>query len=125
MLSTSFEPGVPVTSNARVRTVPVDLSMRFHLVNDSRWQPYLSAGGRYVNSPDVTVAYIGAPDPNGSIPVRVRRLDRRMSAETGAGLTVMLTRRFGLRGDVKRLLRGDDSPFDPLKRATFGLQWNL
>lgn len=48
-----------------------------------------------------------------------------MSAELGAGMTVMLTRGFGVRGDVKRLLRSDESPFDPRERTPFGMEWKF
>ena len=111
--------------NAKVRTIPVDLAMRFRLANDKRWKPYVSAGAHYVKAPDVRVGYTGAPDSNGFYSILTRRPDNRLSAEAGAGLTVMLTSRFGVRADVNRLLRSDDSEFDPVNRATFGLEWNF
>jgi outer membrane protein with beta-barrel domain len=114
----------PVTENARTRTYPVDLSMRYHLANGTRWKPYLSAGARYVNGSHVLVNYI-QPDQSGFSPVLVKRAADRRSAEVGGGLTMMLTHGFGVRGDYKRLLRSDDSEFDPINRATFGLEWNF
>ena len=113
---------VPVTANARTRTYPVDLSMRYHLANGTRWEPYLSAGARYVNGSNVLVNYI-QPDQSGFSPVLVKRAADRLSAEVGGGLTLMLTRGFGVRGDYKRLLRNDSSEFDPVNRATVGLEW--
>ena len=114
----------PVTLNREARTFPIDASMRFHFANGSRWKPYVSAGARFVNASNVLVNYF-TPDASGYSPVQTKRADNRLSAEVGAGLTVMLTRRFGLRGDVKRLLRSDDSPFDPLTRTTYGMEWKF
>jgi outer membrane protein W len=120
MLTTQFDGGfAPATTNARVKTLPIDLSMRFHLLDSSRWQPYVSAGARFVKGPNVRQ---GTSAPPGTI-YQPAPVGDRQSAEVGAGMTVMLTRGFGVRGDVKHLLRNDDSEFDPVNRATFGLEW--
>ncbi|HEX3580700.1 MAG TPA: outer membrane beta-barrel protein [Thermoanaerobaculia bacterium] len=113
---------VPATVNREVRTFPIDASMLLHVVNESRWKPYVSAGARYVNASNVAVNDF-TPDANGSFLVRTKRADDRLSAEVGAGMTVMLTRTLGIRGDVKHLLRTDHSPFDPNERTSFGLEW--
>jgi hypothetical protein len=78
-----------------------------------------------VNGSNVLVNDLTTPDANGLIQVRTKSAADRLSAEAGGGLTMMLTRGFGVRADYKRLLRGDSSEFDPLNRATFGLEWNF
>src|SRR5437762_8693102 len=33
--------GIVLVDSARLRTVPVDLTARYHWLNDTRWKPYL------------------------------------------------------------------------------------
>jgi outer membrane protein W len=121
-----FIASTPVTTHEKVRTIPVDLMMRFQFPNDSRWKPYVGGGARYVGAPDITVADISTtPNPAGLFPVAVRRLDSRLSAQVGIGTTFMITPRVGLQFDVKRLLRNDSIAFDPLTRGSFGVHWKV
>ena len=40
-----------VCSETTLRTYPVDLTGRFHFINDTRWKPYVGIGARYVRAP--------------------------------------------------------------------------
>ena len=42
---TVFGSGLPFTRVEKVRSYPVDLMMRYHFQNESRWLPFVSAGG--------------------------------------------------------------------------------
>jgi outer membrane protein W len=92
---------------------PVDLTAQYRFTNGSRWTPYLNAGFRYVSSPahsNVNPTFGGAD---------------RNSPEVGAGTTLRLTPRLGLRFDMTRLLRNDSVLYDPLTRGSVGLSWKF
>jgi len=124
---TKFVSGVPVTGRQRISTTPADLMMQFHFPNDSRWNPYVGAGAHYVNAPDVaTVNLSTLPDPNGNPTlVTAQTFENRLSAQIGIGTTLRITPSVGLQFDVKRLLRGNGTTYDPLTRLQFGVNWRL
>ena len=116
----------PATVRERTSTTPLDLMMRYHFPNGSRWQPYVAAGAHYTNAPDLTVAVLPSGlDPNAPAPVTVRRYDSRLSAQVGVGTTLRITPRTALQFDLRRLVRSEGAPFDPLTRLSFGVNWRL
>jgi len=134
MLTTKFTPVTvnglvffaPVTSREPVDTFPVDLLTRYSFTNSSRWTPHLGAGLRYVNAPDVTVQ---GPFPPTSIaggaPITLQRPSNRLSAQVEVGTLFRLTKTVGLEFDLKRLVRSDSAPYDPLTRGSFGVNWKF
>jgi outer membrane protein W len=115
---------VPVTENASVQSVPIDLTTRFRFANTSRVTPYLGAGVRYVRAPQniQRLIVIG----NGPlVPVTLLPYSDRTSGEVAGGLTVRLTPHIGVEADVKRLLRSDNVPFDSLTRTSVGLNFSF
>lgn len=110
---------VPVTAPERVDTFPFDLMMHYSFANSSRWTPRIGAGVRHVSSPDVTVpATIIAGQP-----IILEHPSSRLSAQLEAGALLRLTKNFGLDFNVKRLVRSDAVPFDPLTRGAAGVSW--
>lgn len=114
----------PATIRKRTTTTPLDLMMRHHFPNGSRWQPYVAAGAHYTNAPDITVAVLPKPG-DVPAPVVVKRYDSRFSAQVGVGTTLRITPRSALQFDLRRLVRDDGAPFDPLTRLSFGVNWRI
>src|SRR2546423_1790769 len=42
---------VDIVPRAHLRTVPVDVTARYHWLNETRWKPYIGAGAHYVAAP--------------------------------------------------------------------------
>ncbi|MEO8034200.1 MAG: outer membrane beta-barrel protein [Acidobacteriota bacterium] len=114
---------IPVTGYRSFRVFPIDLTTQYRFQNDSRWTPYVSAGLRYVASPDGGRTTVIANTPAGLTPVNGGfAFDRsRTSAEIGGGVQLRLTPHVGLRFDVMRLLRSDSISYDPLTKASLGV----
>lgn len=130
MLTTNFVFGpsgsLPSTERVTVDTFPVDVTGRYHFTNRSRFQPYVSAGLRYVHAPDNIHEPIILTQPLTPISsIVVKPYANRTSAEVGGGLSFRMTDHVSLQGDVKRLLRNDSAPFDPLTRTSFGLSFKF
>lgn len=119
-VGTRFENSVPVTTREAVDTYPVDVMMRYHFLNDSRWTPYLSAGAHYVNGPGNELA--STPLPAG---MTLQHFGSRLSAQVGVGTKFRITPRLGLQFDLKRQLRHDGVFYDPLTRGSFGVNWKF
>ena len=111
----------PVTERRRVDTHPMDLTMRFHFPNDTRWTPYIAAGAHYAAAPGFTYFTNG----NGIFPgpLQIARYHDRLGAEIGGGTTFRITPHVGLQLDFKQQLRNDNVFFDPVARGSFGVNW--
>lgn len=118
---------IPATEFHDYRVNPVDLSVTRHFLMENRIAPYVRAGVRYVNAPNdpATIPYIYPS--TGDIPlIQVHEgygFDDRVSVQAGAGMRVRLTPRTALRAEATRLLRSEESDFDPLLRYAVGLSW--
>src|SRR5438105_1617519 len=44
---------INVVPPAHLHTVPIDLTARYHWLNETRWKPYIGAGAHYVAAPKV------------------------------------------------------------------------
>jgi len=111
----------PETVRDRIDTYPMDLMMRYHFPNDTRWTPYISGGLHYVGAPGITDFSRG----NGIFPgplVLIHYKDR-FGAEIGGGTTFRITPHVGLQLDFKQQLRNDNVFFDPVTRSSFGVNW--
>jgi outer membrane protein W len=119
------QPLLLTRESQNVTTYPIDVMLRYHFTNQSRWTPYIGLGGRYVQAPSG-----GAPafiiDNNGSPQLlgNVQQADRT-NGEINAGVVFRITPRIGLQLDGKRLLSGDGVSYDPLNKASIGLTWRF
>ena len=113
----------PVTNVQKVHTNPMDLMMRFHFRNDTRWQPYVGAGVHYVAAPNGILKY-----PNSIFPLPVtagHQYDNRTTAQIGGGVMFQVTPHVGLQFDLKQLLDAETVPFDSQTRGSFGVSWKF
>jgi outer membrane protein W len=110
---TTFSPsGVPTTIFHSDRLYPVDATVSYHFLTDSRWKPYIGGGVRYVSG---TVS--------GSGPLGGYRFTRRSTdPEVSGGITFQFNPRLGLRFDAKQVVNNDHSIItDANFKASVGL----
>ncbi len=93
----------------RFRTYPIDLAVRYHFLNDTRWKPYLGLGARYVAAPNVGSEF---------------RYKNHIGPEIVGGTVFQIGRSFGLVLDGKVLV-GDHEPYDDPFKTSFGLNWRF
>jgi outer membrane protein W len=113
----------PVTRLRSFTIYPADLTTQYRFSNGSRWTPYVTAGARYVGAPQSSHIEIipGMANPVGT----GWHMAERRSLEAGAGLSVRITPRVGLRVDAMRLMRSDNVIYDPLLRTSFGVSFHF
>lgn len=120
---------VPFTEFHEYRVNPMDLSVTRHFLTGQPIAPYVRAGVRYVAAPDNPAPTAAALPyfPGGVspfIPVEEGFGFRdRVSAQAGAGVRLRLTPRTAFRVEATRLLRSEETDFDPLMRYAAGLSW--
>ena len=119
-----------VTEFRRYRVTPMDVSVTRHFMAGQAIAPYLRAGVRHVEAPSVhearTIVVPHPLVPNTSIPVTEGfGLQSRSSLQAGAGVLVRLTQRTSIRLEADRLLRSEQSDFDPLTRVAAGVTWKF
>jgi hypothetical protein len=122
------QPGLltPVTEFREYRVMPVDLSVTRHFLTDRAVAPYVRAGVRHVTAPNDPPSLPVATPPTNVPAVQVSEgygLHDRTSAQAGAGVRIRLTPRTALRAEATRLIRSEESDFDPLLRYALGLSW--
>lgn len=93
----------------RFTTVPIDLSARYHFLNETRWKPYLGLGLRYVRQPNISSQF---------------NYQDHIGPEIVGGTAVQFTRSFGLLLDGKVYL-GDREQYDSQFKTSFGLLWRF
>lgn len=111
----------PAMVRDRVDTYPMDLLMRFHFPNDTRWTPYIALGGHYVAAPSITDFSTGRGIFPG--PITLIHYNDRFGGEFGAGTTFRITPHVGLQFDLKQQLRLHPEFFDPVSRGSIGVNW--
>lgn len=79
-------------------STPVDLTARYHFLNDSAWKPYAGAGARWADS--------------------------RAFLDLTGGVVWQFRPSLGLRFDAKGLL-GNESRFDSTFNSSVGLAWRF
>lgn len=89
-----------------VRTHPIDVTLHYYFVNQTRWQPFLGAGVRYLSSGDDAI-------------------DDRTSAEIDGGFHFMITPSFSVRADARVLARNFDESYDPFFKVSAGVGWKF
>jgi hypothetical protein len=120
----------PVTTVENVRTYPIELLGKYHFLNESRWTPFLGAGVRYVQAPDVPSQFqFVTPPPSGiGVPTLFTggaRYGNRTSAEVAGGVALRITPKLSLDLEARRLLRSDGVAYDPVNRGVIGVSWRF
>ena len=94
---------------ARFQTFPIDVTARYHWLNDSRWKPYLGAGGHYIAAANADSSF---------------RYRSHFDGEVNGGMLFMFTPAVGVMLDG-RLLLGDREPYDSGFKVSAGLSWRF
>ncbi|MBV8546566.1 MAG: outer membrane beta-barrel protein [Acidobacteria bacterium] len=98
--STFVTNGQPVTSSSTVHFHPIDASISYHFLTDSRWKPYLGGGLRYLNN---SVILTGGPLGN------QRLTTRTVDPEISGGVVFQFRPTLGLRFDAKQIVGNSGS----------------
>ncbi len=93
----------------RIKTYPIDFAARYHWPNDSRWQPYIGAGFRYVAAPHVDPGF---------------RYQNQLNAEVSGGVEFLVRPTLGITVDARQLL-GDRENYDPLLKISAGVSFHF
>ena len=109
--SVAYERHRTITNAAsrHLHTLPIDLTARYHWLNDTRWKPYLGLGLHYLAEPDVDPSF---------------RYYRHVNGELDGGVVFMLNRSFGLLLDGKAIVSRTE-PFDSNLRLSAGVSWRF
>jgi hypothetical protein len=102
-------------TDIKLRTYPVDLTGRFHFLNDTRWKPYIGLGARYVGAPHLT---------REQMLVVGHFYSDRVSAELVGGLEFLFKPSFGITAELKGLLRNSED-YDSGFKVSAGLNWHF
>jgi hypothetical protein len=98
--STFVVSGQPTTSSSVVHFHPIDASVSYHFLTDSRWKPYLGGGLRYLNN---SVILRGGPLGN------QRLTTRTVDPEISGGIVFQFRPTLGLRFDAKQIVGNSGS----------------
>jgi outer membrane protein W len=110
--TTTTPTGVLTTLRYATRAYPIDATVSYHFLNETRWKPYLGAGLRYVSET------LRGTIPGGDY----RFTTRTVEPEISGGLTFQFTPRLGLRFDAKQVIgRNDRVVADPALKGYVGL----
>ena len=99
----------------KLRTYPVDLTGRYHFLNETRWKPYVGLGMRYAQAPHLTPksrTAIGHGYPN------------HLDPQVVGGVELLINPSFGVTVDAKQLLANSEA-YDPRLKASVGLSWRF
>ncbi len=96
---------------AHLRTVPIDVTARYHWLNETRWKPYLGFGAHYVAAPKVHL------DPGFGY-------QNHVNPVLDGGVAFMVTPSIGVVLD-NRVIGGDHETYDPVFRVSAGLTWRF
>jgi outer membrane protein W len=114
--STFVTTGTPVFSWISSTIHPVDASVTYHFLNDSRWKPYLGGGLRYAS-----YTFTG-DSPFG----RYDQTTRSIDPEVSGGVLFQFSRTFGLRVDAKQTIGRRPAVIgDPDLKASVGLAFRF
>ena len=102
---------INVVPRSRLRTVPIDVTARYHWLNDTRWKPYIGAGAHFVAAPKVHL------DPGFGY-------QNHIDGEVDGGVAFMFTPALGVMLD-SRVIGGERETYDPIFRISAGLSWRF
>lgn len=101
--------GIQPVTPVKVRTYPVDVSARYHFLNESRWKPYLGLGVRYVGAPNVDPEF---------------RYRSHLNPQVVGGVEFLVRPSIGIALDGKQLA-GDRENYDPFFKVSLGVNWRF
>lgn len=117
---------VPAFEYRRYRVTPLDLSVTRHFLAGKAVTPYVRLGVRYVDAPADPVPTTTIASPGLIVQVgEGYGFNDRTSGQAGLGFRVRMTPRTALRVEADRLLRSDETDFDPLTRYAAGVSWQF
>lgn len=93
----------------RLTVYPIDVTARYHWLNDTRWKPYLGLGAHYVAAPNVDRRF---------------RYQNHWDGLIDGGVTFLITPQIGVFVEGRQLV-GDRESYDPLFRVLAGLSWRF
>jgi outer membrane protein W len=89
----------PIYSISREHLYPIDASVSYHFLSDSRWKPYVGGGVRYLEN---TTRF--------DLPTGVRHFSQRtVDPEITGGVTFQFRPNLGLRFDAKQIVGSSSS----------------
>lgn len=97
--------------NFEIVAHPVDAVAQYHFFTENAWKPFVGIGARYVSSTGP-----GAP---------YEYEKTRLAPQLTAGFYYNITRRLGLRVDMKRLLSSDSTFYDDSRKLSVGVGWKF
>ena len=102
---------INMVPRAHFNTMPIDLTARYHWLNDTRWRPYLGGGVHYVAAPHIHL------DPGFLYKDHV-------DAQLDGGVVFLLTPAVGVMLDG-RVNGGDRESYDAVYKISAGLSWRF
>jgi outer membrane protein W len=97
---TTFTVAGPAAYGSYTRTLfPVDATVSYHFLTDSRWKPYLGVGLRYLSSTVRDVSPLNSD----------RFTSRTLNPEVSGGVTFQFRPKLGLRFDAKQTFGNSSS----------------
>ncbi|MFZ2490697.1 MAG: hypothetical protein WA208_04350 [Thermoanaerobaculia bacterium] len=106
-----------VCREAMLRTYPIDLTGRFHFVNDTRFKPFVGAGVRYVAAPDLT---------SEELTIIGQRYSDHLDPQVVGGLEFRISDSFTVGLEMKALFRNDEVlEYDSFLKITGGVGWRF
>jgi outer membrane protein W len=95
----TFAPSGPLYASFTNTLYPVDATVSYHFVNETRWKPYVGGGVRYVNGSVRSVSLFGS----------YRTSSHSIDPEVSGGVTFQFRPALGLRLDAKQTI-GNGNP---------------
>ena|SRR5438067_2748049 len=95
----TFAPTGPVYTSFTNTLYPVDATVSYHFINDSRWKPYIGGGVRYVNGSVRNVSLFNS----------YRTSTHSIDPEVSGGVTFQFRPTLGLRFDAKQTIGNGNS----------------
>jgi outer membrane protein W len=100
---------ITLVDRVRLQTVPIEVTARYHWLNDTRWKPYLGLGAHYVAAPNADRRF---------------RYQNHLDGEINGGTLFMLNPAFGVMLEG-RVLAGDREPYDQPFKVSLGVSWRF
>ena len=92
-----------------LRTLPIEVTARYHWLNDTRFKPYLGLGVHYVAAPNTDARF---------------RYQDHVDGLVGGGFVFMLKPSLGLLLEGRAIV-GDREPYDPPFKVAAGVSWRF
>lgn len=106
-----------VCREVTLRTYPIDLTGRFHFVNDTRFKPFVGAGIRYVAAPDLT---------SDEVTIIGNRYSDHLDPQVVGGLEFRISDSFTVGLELKALFRNDEVfEYDSFLKIAGGVGWRF